>query len=83
MLIGLIKWFDTEKGFGAIGTYKDGNFFLHTNVFLESQFRNSTEKRKQQKPTQIARQLVVLLAKNQRAFQRQSITGSSSFYQMD
>ena len=35
MLIGLIKWFDTEKGFGAIGTYKEGEFFLHTNNFLE------------------------------------------------
>jgi len=35
MLIGLIKWFDTEKGFGTIATYKEGEFFLNTNSFLE------------------------------------------------
>jgi cold shock CspA family protein len=35
MLIGLIKWFDTEKGFGTIGTYNEGDFFLHKNNFLD------------------------------------------------
>jgi cold shock CspA family protein len=33
MLIGLVKWFDLEKGFGVIGTPNDGDFFLHKNSF--------------------------------------------------
>ena len=31
MLIGLIKWFNEEKGFGLIGTPDQGDFFLHVN----------------------------------------------------
>lgn len=33
MLIGLVKWFDPDKGFGVIGTPKEGEFFLHINSF--------------------------------------------------
>src|SRR5579864_4867425 len=35
MLIGLVKWFDNEKGFGAIGTPSEGEFFLHLNNFIK------------------------------------------------
>jgi len=31
--IGLIKWFDTEKGFGKLGTPDDGEIFIHQNNF--------------------------------------------------
>lgn len=35
--IGLIKWFDKEKGFGLIGTPEDGDYFLHmSNVIKDS-----------------------------------------------
>jgi len=34
MLIGLVKWFDPEKGFGVIGTPDEEDFFLHINNFL-------------------------------------------------
>ena len=34
MLIGLVKWFDPDKGFGVIGTPGEGEFFLHINSFL-------------------------------------------------
>jgi cold shock CspA family protein len=33
MLIGLVKWFDPEKGFGVIGTPYGEEFFLHINSF--------------------------------------------------
>jgi len=33
MLIGLVKWFDPDKGFGVIGTPNEGEFFLHINSF--------------------------------------------------
>ena len=33
-LIGLVKWFDTDKGFGVIGTPDNDDFFLHINSFL-------------------------------------------------
>ena len=33
MLIGLIKWFDTDKGFGVIGTPERKEYFLHINNF--------------------------------------------------
>ncbi|MDL2289845.1 cold shock domain-containing protein [Paludibacteraceae bacterium OttesenSCG-928-F17] len=33
-LIGLVKWFDSEKGYGVIGT-PNGEHFLHVNNFLE------------------------------------------------
>lgn len=33
MLIGLVKWFDPDKGFGVIGTPEEGEFFLHINSF--------------------------------------------------
>ena len=33
-LIGLVKWFDSDKGFGVIGTPDKGEFFLHVNSFL-------------------------------------------------
>lgn len=33
--IGLIKWFDSEKGFGIIGTPDKGEYFLHANNFLD------------------------------------------------
>lgn len=33
MLIGLVKWFDPDKGFGVIGTPDAGEFFLHINSF--------------------------------------------------
>lgn len=29
--IGLVKWFNPDKGFGVIGTPDDGDFFLHVN----------------------------------------------------
>ena len=31
--IGLVKWFDSDKGFGVIGTPDDGEYFLHRNNF--------------------------------------------------
>lgn len=34
MLIGLIKWFDNEKGFGAIATFDQGEFFIHKANFI-------------------------------------------------
>ncbi|MFH6936000.1 cold shock domain-containing protein [Flavobacterium sp. FlaQc-30] len=33
MLIGLVKWFDSHKGFGVIATPDKGEFFLHGNDF--------------------------------------------------
>lgn len=33
MLIGLIKWFDSDKGFGVVGTPNGEDFFLHINSF--------------------------------------------------
>lgn len=33
MLIGLVKWFDPDKGFGIIGTPDEGEFFMHVNNF--------------------------------------------------
>ncbi|WP_204345549.1 cold shock domain-containing protein [Psychroserpens algicola] len=33
MNVGLIKWFDKEKGFGMIGTFKRKECFLHVNNF--------------------------------------------------
>jgi hypothetical protein len=35
MLIGLIKFFNTELGYGVIGTYKQGEFWLYSHNFLE------------------------------------------------
>lgn len=34
MLIGLVKWFDTDKGFGIIGTPGGEEYFLHKNSFI-------------------------------------------------
>jgi cold shock CspA family protein len=34
MLIGLVKWFDPEKGFGIVGNPEEGEFFLHINNFI-------------------------------------------------
>lgn len=34
MLIGLVKWFDSDKGFGVIGTPEGDEFFLHINSFI-------------------------------------------------
>ncbi|MGL5618673.1 MAG: cold-shock protein, partial [Tannerellaceae bacterium] len=34
MLIGLVKWFDTEKGFGIIRTPDGEEYFLHVNSFV-------------------------------------------------
>lgn len=33
MLIGLVKWFDADKGFGVVGTPDGGEYFLHINSF--------------------------------------------------
>ncbi len=33
MLIGLVKWFDADKGFGIVGTPDEGEYFLHINSF--------------------------------------------------
>lgn len=33
MLIGLVKWFDAEKGFGVVGTPDQVEYFLHINSF--------------------------------------------------
>ena len=33
MLIGLVKWFDEDKGFGIVGTPDEGEYFLHINSF--------------------------------------------------
>ncbi len=33
MLIGLVKWFDKDKGFGVVGTPDGEEFFLHINSF--------------------------------------------------
>lgn len=34
MLIGLVKWFNKEKGFGVVESPIDGEFFLHINNFI-------------------------------------------------
>ncbi len=34
MNIGIVKWFDPEKGFGVLGTPDNEEFFLHINSFL-------------------------------------------------
>jgi hypothetical protein len=34
MLIGLVKWFDKEKGFGVVENPVEGEFFLHINNFI-------------------------------------------------
>ena len=34
MLIGLVKWFDADKGFGVIGTPNGEEYFLHINSFI-------------------------------------------------
>jgi cold shock CspA family protein len=34
MVIGLIKWFDPNKGFGILGTNNEDEFFLHIKNFL-------------------------------------------------
>ena len=34
MLIGLVKWFDPDKGFGIIGNPDEGEFFMHINNFI-------------------------------------------------
>lgn len=33
MLIGLVKWFDADKGFGIVGTPDQEEYFLHINSF--------------------------------------------------
>jgi cold shock CspA family protein len=33
MLIGLVKWFDSDKGFGVVGTPNEEEYFLHINSF--------------------------------------------------
>ncbi|OZI05349.1 hypothetical protein BWI93_25920 [Siphonobacter sp. BAB-5385] len=34
MLIGLVKWFDIDKGFGVVGTPDGEEYFLHINSFI-------------------------------------------------
>jgi cold shock CspA family protein len=34
MLIGLVKWYDPDKGFGVIGTPDEVEYLLHINSFL-------------------------------------------------
>jgi cold shock CspA family protein len=34
--IGIIKWFDSLKGFGIVGSSNNGEYFLHQNNFKES-----------------------------------------------
>jgi len=34
MLIGLVKWFNAEKGFGIIENPTEGEFFMHINNFI-------------------------------------------------
>lgn len=34
MLIGLVKWFDADKGFGVVGTPNGEEYFLHINSFI-------------------------------------------------
>lgn len=34
MLVGLVKWFDKEKGFGVVENPVEGEFFLHINNFI-------------------------------------------------
>lgn len=36
MLIGLVKWFDKDKGFGVVGTSDGEEYFLHLNSFTTS-----------------------------------------------
>lgn len=33
-MIGLTKWFDSEKGFGVVGTPEGEEYFFHTNSFI-------------------------------------------------
>ncbi len=34
MLIGLVNWFDADKGFGVVGTPDGEEYFLHINSFI-------------------------------------------------
>lgn len=47
MLIGLVKWFDSEKKYGVVGTPDGKEYFLHVNSF-------STNPRRIFKKTSIA-----------------------------
>lgn len=35
MLIGLVKWFDEDKGFGVVGTPDGEDYFLHIRSFIK------------------------------------------------
>ncbi len=35
MIIGLVKWFDPDKGFGVVGTPDGEDYFLHINSFTK------------------------------------------------
>jgi len=64
MLIGLVKWFNPDKGFGVIGTAEGDEIFLHINSFLV-------------KPTKITRESAIIFSiKNEKLKNRNTAENS-------
>ncbi len=70
MLIGLVKWFDADKGFGVVGTPDGEDFFLHINSF-------STRAEKILKGTPIAFSPKTDKVKNRKSAENSRLVGSS------
>ena len=70
MLIGLVKWFDADKGFGIIGTPGGEEYFLHINSF-------TTKPEKILKGTPIAFSPKIDKAKNRNSADNSRLVGIS------
>jgi len=70
MLIGLVKWFDANKGFGVVGTPDSEEFFLHINSF-------STRPEKIIKGAPIAFSMKTDKVKNRNSAENSRLVGSS------
>ena len=70
MLIGLVKWFDADKGFGVVVTPDGEEFFLHINSF-------STRPEKILKGTPIAFSPKTDKVKNRNSAENSRLVGSS------
>ena len=70
MLIGLVKWFDPDKGFGVVGTPDGKDFFLHINSF-------TTIPEKILKGTPIAFSPKIDKAKNRNSAEYSRLVGSA------
>jgi len=68
MLIGLVKWFDADKGFGVVGTPDEEEYFLHINSF-------TTKPEKILKGTPIAFSPKIDKAKNRKSADNSRLVG--------